>query len=247
MPAPAEIPARLLALLRATCDPNLAAGDLTLLKQGNYGNANVYRHGTGAARQVIKEFYSRPWFIRHTLGRFLIRREARALTDLAGIAGIPPRGRLLGPAALAMALVEGDTLDDLRHDLRQPLPKEFFLELERLVGDMHRAGYAHLDLRNLGNIICTRDGHPFLLDFQSCIRTARLPRKVREIMENTDRSGIYKCWRRLCLEPMGPERVAFMERFQRTRKLWIFKGYWFQKTWRKLSRHKPDAPPPGPA
>jgi hypothetical protein len=235
MPPRLDIPERLRALLRKAYGPALAADDLVLIKHGSYGNANVYRLGEGAGARIIKEFYSRPWFIRKTFGHFLVRREARALADLDGIAGVPPGGRRLGPEVLAESFVEGETLVDL-HRIRQVhLPKSFFVDLERLVAEMHRAGYAHLDLRNLGNILCGKDGRPYILDFQSCMRTAHLPRWMRTIMENTDRSGIYKCWLKLCAEPLDPERAAFVDRFSSIRKLWVFQGYWASKTWRKLT------------
>jgi hypothetical protein len=238
MPEPPAIPDRVLELLRAAYAAPVAPASLTLLTLGKYGNANVYRYTEGGRDLVVKEFYSRSWFIRATLGGFFIRREARALADLEGIAGIPPGGRRLGPAALAEAFVEGETLVQLHRVRQVRLPRAFFLDFERLVGDMHRAGYAHLDLRNLGNVLCSRDGRPCIFDFQSCMRTARWPRFVRRIMENSDRSGIYKCWSKLCAEPLDPERAAFMARFSGTRKFWVFKGYWFEKTWHKLTRRQ---------
>ena len=236
MARPADMPARLVAALQSAYAAPVAPGSLVLINRGKYSNANVYRYSEGARTLVIKEFCSKAWPVRATVGRFLVRREARALADLAGIAGIPPEARRLGPAALAEAFIEGETLVDLHRVKRARLPKSFFLDLERLVGEMHRAGYAHLDMRNLGNIMRGRDGRPYLLDFQSCMRTRRLPALVRRIMENSDRSGIYKCWVRLCEEPMGPDREAFMQRFKGTRKFWVFQGYWFRKAWTRLVR-----------
>lgn len=246
MPPPAEVPVRLAALLQSAYAAPVAAGSLTLLNGGKYGNANVYRYSEGSLNLVIKEFYSRPWPIRHTVGRFLIHREARALATLAGIAGIPPDLRRLGPLALAEAWIEGESLARLHRVEHAKLPKSYFLDLERLVDEMHRAGYAHLDMRNLGNIMRGRDGRPYLLDFQSGLRTRRLPGFVRRIMENSDRSGIYKCWLKLCQEPLGPEREEFIQRFQGTRKFWVFKGYWLTKTWRRLVRRLRGKHPPAP-
>lgn len=243
MPSRADIPESLLHLLRKTYGGAVGAQDLTLLKRGGYGNANVYRMETGGGLGIIKEFLSRPWLVRKTFGRFLIRREARALADLDGIAGIPPGGRRLGPEVLTEAFVDGDTLVDLHRIRKARLPKSFFLDLERLVGEMHHAGYAHLDLRNLGNILCDRGGRPVLLDFQSCMRTAPWPRWVQRIMENADRSGIYKCWIRLCAEPLDPDRADFLRRFNGTRRLWIFQGYWASKTWAKITGRFSKAAP----
>ena len=81
----ADIPARLLALLRNAYGPELAADQLTLLNAGKYGNANVYRLELGQTRLLVKEFYSRPWLVRCTFGRLLVAREARALAALAGV------------------------------------------------------------------------------------------------------------------------------------------------------------------
>ena len=239
MSVAAQIPPSLLVQLRRTYGDSVSEADLILLKRGNYANANVYRFEQGGQVLVVKEFQSRPWLIRCTLGRFLIRREARALMDLAGIAGVPPEARRLGSLALAEAWIEGESLVQLHRVQHARLPKSFFLDLERLVDAMHRAGYAHLDMRNLGNIMRGRDGRPYLLDFQSCLRTRRLPGFARRIMENSDRSGIYKCWVRLCDEPLGADREAFVQRFQSTRKFWVFKGYWFAKTWNRLTKRPP--------
>lgn len=234
----AEIPACLLALLHDAYGPEAAADRLTLLNRGNYGNANVYRLDLGETRLLVKEFYSRPWIVRATFGRLLVAREARALAALAGIAGVPGQARRLGSAALAEKFVDGETLVDLHRKRRAKLPPAFFRDFERLVDEMHRAGYAHLDLRNPGNVICGPDGRPYVLDFQSCMRTARLPRGVRRLMEDADRSGIYKFWAKMGAEPLDPERAAFLERFKGLRRFWIFKGYWFGKTWKQLTRRR---------
>ena len=234
MPPGVDIPGPLLDQLALAFGRRPAPQDLIPLKVGGYGNANVYRLEIGGQAWVIKEFHSRPWLLRHTLGRFLIRREARVLAHLDGIAGVPGGGRRLGPVALAEAFIEGDTLVDWHREKRGKLPKAFFLDMERLVADMHRAGYAHLDLRNLRNIICARDGHPYFLDFQSSIRTAFCPGWVRRIMENTDRSSVCKAWLKLCAEPLDPGRAALLQRFNGIRKLWVFEGYWLakrQKNW----------------
>lgn len=234
----AEIPARLLAQLRNAYGPELAADRLTMLNAGKYGNANVYRLELGQARLLVKEFYSRPWLIRCTFGRLLVAREARALAALAGIAGVPGNARRLGPAALAESFVEGETLVDLHRKRHAKLPPAFFRDFERLVDEMHRAGYAHLDLRNPGNVICGPDGRPYVLDFQSCMRTVHLPRWTRRLMEDADRSGIYKFWAKMGTAPLDSEREAFLNHFKGIRRFWVFKGYWFGKTWKKLMRRK---------
>ena len=234
MPPRVDLPAPLLALIRNAFG-QVEPQDLVLLKRGGYGNANVYRLETAGQVWVIKEFYSRSWLIRHTFGRFMIHREVQALVHLDVISGVPGGARRLGPAALAEAFIEGETLVKWHRTQLGKLPKSFFLDMERLVAEMHRAGYAHLDLRNLRNIICTRETRPCFLDFQSSICTTGWPRFFRRIMENTDRSSIYKAWILLCEEPLDAERETFLKRTNSIRKLWILKGYMFAGVFHKLA------------
>lgn len=153
--------------------------------------------------------------------------------------------RRLDPYALAMDHVAGQTLGELARR-RDRLPKRFFEELEERLETMHRAGFAHLDMRNLGNIICGNDGQPWFIDFQSCVCIRCLPPALRRQMQETDYSGIGKGWIKLCEEPLDPARAARLERFSKTRRFWIFKGYWLGKTFqhlqgkpskRRLTRH----------
>lgn len=208
--------------------------NLTLLKRGRYANANIYQFEVDEKLLVVKEFYSQIWFIRVTIGRLLVFRELKMLRSLAGIPGVPGEVRRIGPYALAMTHVGNEALKRCHHSGRK-LPKAFFLELERLVDSIHRAGYVHLDLRNMGNIICDNAGKPRIIDFQTCLKTTNLPRKVRRFMEDIDRSGIYKNWSRVCEDQLDPERKVFQENFDNVRKFWFFKGYWLRRRWSRLS------------
>ncbi len=230
-----RVPERLIDLLRAEYGNHVDARHLTLLQRGKYSNADVYRFADGVRDLAVKEFYSRPFAVRTTVGRFLIGRETQALFGLQGKPGVPPEVCRLGPCALAMAFIEGETLVALYRDCNCKLRRTFFLELERQVEEMHRAGYVHLDLRNLRNIICGRDGLPHLLDFQACLHAARLPTVVRRLLEAADLSAVYKGWLKVCEETLDLERAAFLRAFRDTRRLWFMKGYWLNKSLRTLA------------
>ena len=45
---------------------------------------------------------------------------------------------------------------------------------------MHEKEIVHLDLRNLGNIIMGENGYPYIIDFQSCISTKYVPKKLKK-------------------------------------------------------------------
>ncbi|NLB66179.1 MAG: hypothetical protein GX803_06905 [Lentisphaerae bacterium] len=249
-PAP-PLPPALLPRLRQAFGSAFDPARLTLVLQGNYGNARVLRLDLDDRVLAIKEYHSRSWFIRHTVGRFMIWQEVRSLAALAKLPGVPHDLTPIDAVTYAMEWINGHSLTQLHRDLNVRLPKSFFLELEELVARMHQAGVVHLDIRNLGNIMQGSDGRPYLLDFQSAFSTRLLPGFVRRIMEAADRSGIYKAWRLLCDEPLDPERTAFADRFKRWRKLWIFKGYWLSEFFRNRQQNEETAssapPPPPPA
>jgi hypothetical protein len=71
----------------------------------------------------------------------------------------------------------------------------------------------------------TDRGEPLILDFQSNVRLEGLPRFLRDLLVDVDRSGIYKHWARRVPDSLGGERAALLERMNRLRRFWIFKGY----------------------
>lgn len=220
--------------------PDLTTGDLHLIKQGKYANAVVYQFQVGDTPLVVKEFYSRVWIIRVLYGRLMIAHEFKVLRALAGKPGIPTEVRKIGPYALAMQYLGDETVKSLCNNL-QKLPKEFFVTLEQQVDAMHRAGYVHLDLRNMGNIIHDNAGQPHLIDFQTSVSTAYLPRKIRQFLEEIDRSGVYKNWGRLCEEALNNEQLDFIEHFKSYRRFWIFDGYWLYRKFKRLRNRIKDS------
>ena len=83
----------------------------------------------------------------------------------------------------------------------------------------------HLDLRNAHNILVTDDGHPALLDFQSCLSTRWMPARLRRFLERIDRAAVYKHWARKSPATLGPERTSALARMNRLRPLWVLRGY----------------------
>jgi len=224
----------LIALLQSEYDdPGISEDGLVLLREGKYANSIVYRFETGGRQLVLKEFYSRSWLIRNTVGRVLTARETRALHSLSQVPGIPGDIRRIGPCALTMEFISGETIKFLCNS-DQKLPKSFFIEFENRVKAMHRAGYVHLYLRNMGNIIRAADGTPYLIDFQTGFFVTWLPRGIRQFIEGVDLSGVYKNWIRLCEEELDHERQQFLDNFKGFRKFWIFDGYWPERKWRRL-------------
>ena len=201
---------------------DLDRGPLQPLSEGRWANAVLYRFDSAGTSWVVKDFRARSWLVRNVIGRFLIRREARALVRLAGRPATPQSPFRVDAYALAYRYLEGLNLRDAR---AVPGPG-FFPDLERTVREMHATGgLVHLDLRNAGNILVTADGAPVLLDFQSHLRTRWMPGPLRRLTERIDLAAVYKHWANRSPTTMGPERTAALERMNQLRPLWALRGY----------------------
>jgi RIO-like serine/threonine protein kinase len=138
-----------------------------VLHRGGWGNPDVLLVGHAGRRVVVKDYAPRAAWVRSTLGRWLIAREARVYERLRGAPGVPELLERLDALALVIEYRPGQPLS---RQLAASLPASFVPELERRVEAMHRRGVVHLDLRHRGNVLAAADGEPVLLDFASAIR-----------------------------------------------------------------------------
>lgn len=205
-------------------DHQFTTDNLKVVHKGRFANAIVYRYNDDRLDLIIKDFQHSPWWVRKTFARLSVNQEYKGLLRLAGITGISGQFSRLSPVALAYTYIAGTPLKELAQQ-QQSLPVSFFKDFERLVASMHRRGLVHLDLRNLGNVICGTDGKPYIIDFQSTMRYARFPRWLQQFMRGADMSGVYKAWTKLSDQPLPDARANYLSNFNHVRKRWIFKGY----------------------
>ncbi|XQW85496.1 RIO1 family regulatory kinase/ATPase [Thalassotalea piscium] len=203
---------------------------LSIVHKGRFANAIVYRYKDSAFDLIVKDFSQSPWFIRKSFARISVNQEYKGLSRLAELDSVVNRFCRLSPIAVAYNYIEGTPLRSLIHK-EETLPVNFFNDLERQVAKMHRKGIVHLDLRNMGNILCGADGKPYFIDFQSTISFARFPRWLQRFMRGSDMSGVYKAWNKLCTEPLPDTKKDYLVRFNQVRKRWIFRGYPLQRTY----------------
>jgi RIO-like serine/threonine protein kinase len=138
--------------------------------------------------------------------------------------GIPADAFQIDVYSLAYTYQVGATLRDLKRR-RTPPGAGFFMALEDAVEQMHRRGIAHLDLRNSRNILVTNSGRPFMLDFQSSVRLARLPPRLQRLCRDIDKSGVYKWWMKLAPMSFSAGRHRELEKIHARRHYWPFRGY----------------------
>lgn len=198
--------------------------NFSVIHTGRFANAVVYRYQDEIFDFVIKDFQHSPWFVRLSFARMFINQEYKALKRLSGMPGISNAFCRLSSVAVAYEFIEGTPLRSLNLQDKE-LPASFFKKVERMVVEMHHRGLVHLDLRNLGNIICGKDGQPYFIDFQSAMTFQRFPRWLQRYMRGADLSGIYKGWKAVCEHPMPRRKRRFFDNFNKLRKGWVFKGY----------------------
>jgi predicted Ser/Thr protein kinase len=193
-----------------------------LIHKGRWANADVHLFRRGKEDWVVKDFRRCPPFIRNIYGSWMVGRELSAMRTLAGIPGFPQDAFRMDRFAFAYRFVPGMEIGNADPGL---LTRAFFEELERLMGKMHARGVAHLDIRAAKNILVSERGDPFILDFQSHVSLEGLPRFLRALLVDIDRSGIYKHWDRRFPGSLDEKRAMLLERMNRLRRFWILKGY----------------------
>jgi hypothetical protein len=111
----------------------------------NWTKADVRFFDTGAERFAVKDYGPRSWFVRQTLGRLLISREAAAYRAAAGVPGLPRFLGRLGPFRLATEWIDAAPLAERGRDTAAP---ECFDRLDEIVAELHRRGVALGDLHH---------------------------------------------------------------------------------------------------
>jgi tRNA A-37 threonylcarbamoyl transferase component Bud32 len=161
-------PQELLALPEA----ELLRGGRLLHAAGSVANADVYALATASGPVLLKTFSRRPWIVRIIFSRWTLRREFRALSALAGVAGVPTVHGIVGRDSLLTEFVPGPgPLRSHRELAPAELPTErFLLRLRELVAAIHGRGVSHGDVRRQ-NILQGPDESPYLIDFATAVST----------------------------------------------------------------------------
>jgi serine/threonine protein kinase len=195
-------------------------GIVSCVKGKAFGKPDLNQVKVEGWSLMVKDVRRKNFFLRWTLGLWLIHKEWKIYSRLTGMKGIPqPVGRI-DRFAFAMEFIPGRPI--LRGEL---LPSSFFSDLERVLREVHDRGVVHLDLRHKGNILVSENGEPFLIDFNSSFAFKEkrfLRRYLFPLLRWVDYGGLLKLKKRISPSSMTPEELAFLNRFDRLRRLWIF-------------------------
>ncbi|MCX8116821.1 MAG: hypothetical protein N3G78_02670 [Desulfobacterota bacterium] len=190
------------------------------LVKGRFGKPDLHQVVVKGQTFVVKDVKSRGFFLRWTLGLWLIEKEWKIYQRLKGLEGIPQPIERIDRFAFAMEYIPGKAIGR-----GERLSPSFFWRLERILREVHARGVVHLDLRHKGNILVSDEGKPFLIDFNSSFSFDKggwLGRLLFPFLQLVDYGGLLKLKERASPSFLTPEEAAFLKRFNRWRRLWIF-------------------------
>ena len=188
-----------------------------IVKHDSWAATAIYRDAAG--RSIVCKFNrAQPLVVIPLgwIGRALARREAGFLRQLADVELVPKDlgdvvadGRVL-PNAIARTYIDGEVLL-----LTEKVTPKFFDELRDLLRAIHAHDIAYVDLHKRENVIVSRDGRPYLIDFQVCFGLSRkwpgssaLARFVLKRLQEIDDYHVNKHHARCLPETLTPEQHA---------------------------------------
>ena len=156
----------------------------------NRTKAEILVYRWGEIEAVLKDYGSRPFLVRHCLGRWLIAREARAYRAARGAPGLPA---FLGrPEAFSLATerFDGRPLSSLEP---QAVDAACFDRLESILDGLHARGVAVGDLHRR-NVLVSTTGTVALVDL-ACAwvlgpRPGALRRWIFGLLRDLDRAAL---------------------------------------------------------
>ncbi|OGP74803.1 MAG: hypothetical protein A2V86_16020 [Deltaproteobacteria bacterium RBG_16_49_23] len=190
------------------------------LVRGRFGKPDLNRIATEGRTFMVKDVRRRNFFLRWTLGLWLIHKEWKIYSQLKGLKGIPQPVERIDRFAFAMEFIPGVPIE--RGKIIVP---SFFSDLEQVLKAVHSRGVVHMDLRHKGNILVSEEGKPFLIDFNSSFsfkEEGLLRRLLFPLFRWVDYGGLFKLKERASPSSMTPEETDFLKRFNRLRRLWVF-------------------------
>jgi len=201
-----------------------------ILKDDFFSVNVLYRHQDGS-RYVLKlsDFrFILGWLLRPLAG-WISRREYRLYQMVADLPGVPALGPRYGTRGYFHRFIEGKTLHEIETDIRERSPvvvghpdfasgetslaPDFFDQLIALVREIHRRRIFYADMNKRGNIICSTEGKPYLIDFQICLhlpaRSGWLGTITEKIFQRLVREDLYHLYKHK--KTFQPQRMTEQE------------------------------------
>jgi hypothetical protein len=172
---------------------SLAAGEPVRRLEGrNVSKADVLFYRVDGRPVAVKTYAPRPFWVRHSVGRWLVRREAAAFAAARGVPGLPAFLGRLGPYALATEWVDAEPLAAQR---RENVGAEVFDRVAATLEALHARGIALGDLHHR-DVLVGDGGSVYVVDLATAWwlgrRPGRLRRAVFRRLRDADRLSLAK-------------------------------------------------------
>jgi hypothetical protein len=127
----------------------------------NLSKADVSIFEFGGGRVAVKDYGARPFLVRQTFGRWMVRRETTAYRAADGAAGIAPYLGRVGPFAFATVCLDAMPLAEVPEGT---VGAETFDRLDRILAELHARGVAIADLHHR-DVLIGAGGDVHVVDF----------------------------------------------------------------------------------
>ncbi len=200
---------------------------------GYQASIRIYQGPAGAF--AIKE-PSGSW-LRGTISRAAIRREAEVYRRLQGIPGIPTCFGCLDDRYLVLEHIPGDTLQALQDQLANR--EKFFARLLETLRTMHDAGVAHGDLKRKQNILVGPGEQPYVIDFGIAVVAANRRGFLFDLVRQVDQNAWIKHKYRGQTKDIAAEDAALYKPMRTETVMRVLRIAWHAatlRTWRKRQK-----------
>ena len=172
-----------------------------LLKKDQFGE--IWRVSSADQTLILRDT-STAFPLLGPVARWLMRREARALTELEDVNGVPQVARL-DRDTLLRTHIDGAPMQSAR-----PTELRYFNAAMRMLRRLHRAGVTHNDLAKEPNILVQTDGSPAFIDFQLASCRPQRGRLFR-LLAREDIRHLLKHKRTYCPDALTRRERAILE------------------------------------
>jgi RIO-like serine/threonine protein kinase len=171
------------------------------------------------SRLAILKDYSEKGTLEKIIGKLLVYNEYRILKRLENIC-VAPKPVAIKNNVLMTTFIEGEHIDKIPSD---KLNESIYFRLEAIIEKMHKRGVFHLDIGQRRNIIISRDGTPYLLDFANavCLRQSPPWSILTDILRIIDIRGLLKLKNRYFLQLMTKSDKKHLKHYNFLRYFWI--------------------------
>ncbi len=193
----------------------------------NLTKADILVYRLGDREVALKDYGARPFWLRNTIGRLLVRRESKAYAAAAGLEGLPRWLGRVGPFAFALEWVPGTSLAEARGQRVDPA---VFDRLDSILDRLHERGIALGDLHHR-DVIVGVDGRVSVVDLATAVvlgtRPGRLAVRLFRRMAEQDRVALARLRARAVGEDeeqavaaLGPRLARRYARARRVKAWW---------------------------